>query len=131
MTIDRDGRRPDGITVFPFSEGKSLCWDATVSDTYCNSHLISSAHTPRTAANKAEEKKIAHYQRLQGQYRFTPISLETTGVYGKATEKFISELGRRLMRATGDPREASWLRQRLSIAITRGNAASIKATGLF
>ena len=28
--IDRgDGKRPDGITIFPFSRGKCLCWDAT------------------------------------------------------------------------------------------------------
>ena len=128
---DRDGRRPDGLTVFPFSEGKSLCWDATVSDTFCQSNLLSSATSSGTAANKAEERKIAHYDRLQGQYRFAPISFETTGVYGKQTEKFISELGRRLKGTTGDPREASWLRQRLSLAIIRGNAISIRATGHF
>ena len=38
--LDRgDGRRPDGITVFPFSNGKSLTWDATCSDTFCKSNI--------------------------------------------------------------------------------------------
>ena len=130
--LDRgDGKRPDGISVFPFSEGKSLCWDATVSDTFCQTALLSSAHSPGSAANRAEDRKIAHYQSLQSQYRFTPISMETTGAYGKLTEKFVSELGRRLRGATGDPREASWLRQRLSLAIVRGNAISITGTGQF
>ena len=123
--------RPDGITVFPFSQGKSLCWDATVSDTFCKSSVIASAISPGSAANKAEERKNNHYQTLTDRYRFTPISLETTGVYGKDTEKFVTELGRRLKRTTGDPREAMWLRQRLSVAIVRGNAASILATGQF
>ena len=29
-----DGRRPDGITIFPFSRGRNLCWDATCVNTY-------------------------------------------------------------------------------------------------
>ena len=34
------------------------------------------------------------------------------------------------MGKTGDRREVSWLRQRLSIAVVRGNAASVLATGV-
>ena len=42
--LDRgDGSRPDGITVFPFSCGKSLVWDCTCVDTFAESHLVSSA----------------------------------------------------------------------------------------
>ena len=126
-----NGIRPDGVTVFPFSHGKSLSWDATVSDTFCKTSIIASAISPGSAANNAEDRKVHHYESITDRYRFTPISLETTGVYGKLTEKFIRELGRRLRRTTGDPREAMWLRQRLSIAIVRGNAASILATGQF
>ena len=129
LGLDRgDGRRPDGISVFPFTDGKSLCWDATVSDTFCQTSLLSCAINPGSAANRAEERKIKHYESLLDRYRFTPISIETTGVYGTLTEKFIKELGRRIRVVTGEPREASWLRQRLSIAIVRGNALSIIGT---
>ena len=34
----------------------------------------------------------------------------------------MAELGRRMTAATGDSRETSFLRQRLSVAIQRGNA---------
>ena len=58
-----------------------------------------------------------------------PIAFETTGIAGEQTDKFISELGRRMAGNTGNRREVEWLRQRLSMAIIRGNAASIQATG--
>ena len=130
--LDRgNGKRPDGITVFPYQQGKSLCWDATVSDTFSKTAINSSAHTPGSAANAAEDRKIAHYSNLMNDYHFTPISFETTGVSGKLTETFIRELGKKIRRNTGNIKEAQYLRQRLSLAIVRGNAASIMATGQF
>ena len=77
---------------------------------------------------KAVARKRAFYSGLEPRYRFEPISVETTGVYGKSTEKFISELGRRIYGRTGERRETEWLRQRISIAIIRGNAACVNAT---
>ena len=127
--LDRgDGRRPDGITVFPFSNGKCLTWDATCSDTFCKSNIGDTAHTPGAAADKAELRKRTFYSSLETRYRFEPISVETTGVLGKSTEKFVAELGRRISGRTGERRETEWLRQRISIAIVRGNAASVMAT---
>ena len=121
--------RPDGITVFPFSEGKSMCWDATCWDTFSASAINDAAHTAGTIAAKAEKTKVAKYATLQDRYRFVPIAFETTGIAGEQTDKFISELGRRMAGNTGNRREVEWLRQRLSMAIIRGNAASIQATG--
>ena len=124
-----NGIRPDGITVFPFSEGKNLCWDATCWDTFCASSINEAAHTSGAAVSKAEDSKMRKYASLQEIYRFVPIAFETTGIYGKQTDKFIAELGRRVKGCTGNRREVEWLRQRKSIAITCGNAASILATG--
>ena len=50
------------------------------------------------------------------------------GVYGIEAEKFVAELGKRLALATNDVRSLSFLKQRISIAIQRGNAASILGT---
>ena len=129
--LDRgDGKRPDGITTFPFSGGKYLCWDSTCGDTFAPSIIHESATKAGSAANKAEERKRQHYQNLETRYRFEPLAFETTGVYGKSTAKLVSEIGRKITGATGDKRETHWLRQRISVAIARGNAASVLNTGL-
>ena len=129
LGLDRgDGRRPDGLTVSPFSGGKSLCWDATCSDTFCKSVLNDSASTPGIAANRAEERKRRFYANIAENHRFEPLSVETSGVLGASTSKFVAELGRCITAITGEKRETAWLRQRLSIAIVTGNAAAVMAT---
>ena len=56
--LDReDGRRPDGLTLFPFKHGKSLTWDATCVDTFTESVLIKSSLEPGAAARDAELRK--------------------------------------------------------------------------
>ena len=97
--------------------------------TFSKSSIAQSAHTPGSAANKAEEIKRRTYQSLTDRYRFEPLAIETTGVFGKSTSKFASELGKRISARTGENREVAWLRQRISIAIAKGNALSILATG--
>ena len=129
--MDRgDGKRPDGITVFPFSEGKSLCWDATCVDTYAETNLNRSAVSSGSAARGAEEAKRRKYSVLGDRYRFEPIAVETAGVYGSTTASVIAEIGRRISGATGEPRETFWLEQRIGLAIQRGNASSILAAAV-
>ena len=56
--LDRgDGSRPDGITVFPFSGGRSLVWDCICVDTFAGVHMNRSAMKAGTAANSADERK--------------------------------------------------------------------------
>ena len=60
--LDRgDGKRPDGLTVMPFSDGKSLCWDATCTDSFSKTAIGETAHSPGSAATKAEERKRVTY----------------------------------------------------------------------
>ena len=126
--MDRgDGKHPDGMTIFPYKNGLSLVWDATCADTFAVSHLVNCAIQPGYAADQAETAKTHKYRALADRYLFQPVSVETTGVLGQSTRSFIADLGRRITRETGDPREASWLRQRLCIAIARGNSQCILA----
>merc|ERR1711895_113593 len=75
--LDRgDGRRPDGLTVFPFSGGRSLCWDATCVDTYSTTAIAETARHPGAAADMAEERKRHRYSGLEPRYRFEPVAVE-------------------------------------------------------
>ena len=100
MGVDRGGKRPDGITVFFFSNGRSLCWDATCTDTYTDTNIYSSAVLVGHAARKAEERKRRKYGALGTRFRFESVAIETEGVYGETTAAFISEIGKCINEAT-------------------------------
>ena len=124
--LDRgDGKRPDGLTVFPFEAGKSLIWDATCSDTFAPSALLTSASDPGSAARVAEERKVAKYSSLSTRYIFQPVAIETSGVLGPRTLSFLKRIGHKLFLATSEPREAQRLFERVSLAVLRGNSLAI------
>ena len=120
-----DGKRPDGITIFPFSQGKCLCWDATCVNTFGESVINETAIESGQAAAKAENSKRSKYPELVQRYKFEPIAIETSGVFGPSTRNIVHEIGKRITDKTGDKRETLWLKQRLNIAIQKGNALSI------
>ena len=92
--MDRgDDMRPDGITVFPFRNGRSLVWDCTCVDTYAASHLMGAAFEPGSAAGEAEMRKRQKYERLVDAYIFEPVAIETTGVYGPSTTVILKFTG--------------------------------------
>ena len=123
-----DGRRPDGMTLFPWHRGKSLVWDATCVSTLAASNVNLSQREPGAAASKAEEAKRVKYSDLSQDYYFVPLGFETMGHWGSGAVDFIRELGAKLTNVTGEPRATSFLKQRLSIAIQRGNAAAVRGT---
>jgi len=79
-------------------------------------------------ARMAESSKIMKYVSLAVVHKFVPIALETFWPWGPAGLTFVNELGRRITSAIGDVQEASFLKQRLSLAVQRGNAASVLST---
>ena len=56
-----DGKRPDGITVYPYSRGRCLIWDPTCVNTFASSNLIRAALEAGSVADAAEVRKIAKY----------------------------------------------------------------------
>ena len=124
----QDGRRPDGLTLIPWSQGKCLVWDFTCCDTVARSHVQRCAQEAGSAANAAEERKLSHYSDLSSSYFFAPVAVETYGSVGTVSSNFIKDLSKRLIVATGDNKSGSYFRQRLSIAIQRGNALAVMGT---
>ena len=121
-----DGKRPDGATILPFEKGQCLVWDFTCVNTVAASHIKSAAERPGAPSEAAEVKKIKKYSALSTAFKFIPIAVETLGPWGPEAKAFVTELGKRLSTATGDPRSSAFLKQRISLAVQRGNAICIK-----
>jgi hypothetical protein len=125
-----DGKRPDGATLDPWNRGQYLVWDFTCPDTLAPSHLNQSSLAAGSAAVKAETNKRMKYTELadSGDYIFAPIAVETLGAWGPSALAICAEIGGRIAARTGDPRATSFLRQRMDIAVQKGNAAAVVGT---
>lgn len=123
-----DGKRPDGVTLIPWARGKCLVWDVTVPDTFASSHVVNTAVQVGAAATRAAALKTVKYAAISYTHLFVPLAVETGGVWNAEAIVFLNELGRRISQVTGDHRETSWLYQRLSVAIQRGNAICFAAS---
>ena len=87
-----DGKRPDGMTMTPWSQGKFLVWDATCTDTLCASNLQRSATEAGAAAAHAETLKKNKYADLGSSYIFAPIAVETYRSLGPQARFFLRNL---------------------------------------
>ena len=93
-------------------------------DTLAPSHIAETSSLAGAAAVKAEAAKVAKYTDLSRTHIFVPLAFETMGSWGQQCMDFVKELGRRLVTITGEKREATFLTQRISLAIQRGNATA-------
>jgi hypothetical protein len=123
-----DGKRPDGATLIPWTRGRCLLWDFTCPDTLAPSHLNHSVMAAGSAAQVAESNKRAKYSNFIADYEFVPVAIETLGAWGSGALELVRDLGTRIAQTTGDSRATTFLRQRLDVAIQRGNAAAIRGT---
>ena len=98
----RNRRRPNGLTLNPWYRSRSLVWDATVADTFAESHYIFSAAVPGSVATDAETDKCRKYNDILDNYYFQPVAIKTTSVYDKSTVPFLSCLAKKLIDILGD-----------------------------
>ena len=124
----RDGKRPDGVTQVPWKRGRCLAWDATCPDTYAQSHIQACSVQAGSAATVAETAKTQKYSDIIAGVDFVPFAIETSGVWGEKALDMTKEVGRRLKDVTNEPRSTTFLRQRLSVAVQRGNAFCVLGT---
>ena len=124
----KDGKRPDGLTLFPWSGGKNLVWDYTCRDTLAPSHIAGTSKETGKAAKEAESAKTTLYSDLVNEYEMVPVATETLGTWGPSGMKFVTEIGKRISTATGEKKAKYYLFQAISMAIQRGNVISILGT---
>jgi hypothetical protein len=117
-----DGKRPDGLTLIPWKDGRCATWDVTVTDTVAASYLNGTSSCAGSAAEAAAKRKEDKYAEISCNYHFFPLAFETFGPINQVGSDFLSALGHRLSLISDDPRESSFLFQRLSVAIQRFNS---------
>ena len=79
----------------------------------------------------AAQRKDSKYADIAQTHLFFPLAFETMGPINAAGHAFISEIGHRITSVTDDPRETSFLYQRLSIALQRFNSACLSNSFCF
>ena len=95
--------------------------DITVVDTLASSYI---ATTSAKTGGAAESRKQRKYELLEDRFIVQPVGFETLGSWEPAARTLLSDIGRRIEQATGRERASELLRQRISMEIQRGNAAS-------
>jgi hypothetical protein len=123
-----DDKRPDGLTNLPWWRGKHLVWDVTVADSYARSYRNAAVGEAGSVAQLAEARKNARYVDLLDEYVFVPLAFETTGKFGPDALALTKRIGRAIAARTGDDRATSFIRQRISVEIQRGNAQALMET---
>ena len=99
-----------------------------MADTIAVSYISETALEAGGAAEKAATRKHTKYSDLQRIYTFVPVAVETLGPINREGLAFMSEIGRRLTRISGDTRETSFLFQSLSVTVQRFNAVAYQGT---
>ena len=110
-------KRPDGMSIIPWTSGRLLVWDATCSDTFAASNIHAAVTEAGAEAAQAELNKISKYSHLDSTYLFVPVAIETCGPFGPKAWEFFQELGRRMKRATQEEKAHEYLMQRIAVAV--------------
>lgn len=123
-----DGKRPDGLSLIPWSHGKAICWDVTIVDPLASSYRNRTSSVPSGAAELAASRKIEKYVNLPASILFQPVAIECLGSLNQSAVEFINELGRKLTVSSGECRSTEFLFQRIGIAVQRFNAIAFRGS---
>ena len=97
-----DGKRPHGLTLVPWSSGKALRWDVTVTCPLADSYINAAAREPGAAAELDASRKEEKYADLDGCYTFEPIAIETLGVFNTSAPSYCVISVGRYLRTQGE-----------------------------
>ena len=118
-----DEKRPDGLTLVAWQNGRCLTWDATVMNSLASSYLSATSSLPGSAAEAAAVRERSKYAAITLTHVFVPVAVETLRHVNAEGLRFLDQIGDRLSAVIGYPRESSFLYQRLSVIFQSFNAA--------
>ena len=128
MSRSGDGRRPDGLTLPIWTEGKNLIWDFTTADPLCESFVRKASKEACSVAAERENKKVEKYSNLSDNYHFVLVGAETYGAFGPQGLKLLKQIGKKIQVVTGEKKSTYYLLQSISMAIQRANAVCVMGT---
>lgn len=123
-----DRKRPDGVTLKPWDNGRYVAWDVACVNTMCPTHLPATKSKAGAGADNSASRKKTKYKELDDEYDVVPIIVETLGSWHQKSAEFIKRIGALQMQVTEEAQSVDFLFQRLSIALQRGNHKCINAT---
>ena len=106
----------------------SLVWDFTWVDTLAKSYLKETSKQAGSAAEIAEKAKFKKNEKLDKDYFLVPVAVETFGACATEKARLVKNIGKKIQDVTGEKHSTFFLIQSISMAIQRGNAASILGT---
>ena len=80
------------------------------------------------AAKVAATRKRAKYAEIIQSHQFVPKAIETLGPINMVGQRFLDSLGERLSSISGDPRETTFIYQRLPVLIQIFNAVAFRGS---
>jgi hypothetical protein len=132
--LRENGKRPDGVALIPWKRGRTFVCNVTCVDTLAVTHLNCCSRRSSSADLSAEKLKHSKYSRIKESHNFIAFSVETFGPWS-ADAKENKDLSKLLFEKSGVSQSPTYFQQRISIAVQRGNAASVlravaKSSGL-
>ena len=76
----------------------------------------------------AEERKKAKYFDLACMHHFVAVVVEMAGAMGSDALDFFADIGSRVRAVTNEAQSCAFILQQVSVALQRGNAASVLGT---
>ena len=74
----RDKKCPNGISYYPFKNGKCLAWDYTCPDSLGPTHIkVSTSKEASKAASLAKKGQLKKHRHLNKDYLVIPVGIET------------------------------------------------------
>ena len=114
--------------LVPWQNGWCLTRDATVVDSLAPSYLSATSSLQGSAAEAAAVCKRSKYAASTLTHIFVPVAVETLGSVNAEGLRILDQIGDMLSAITGDPRESSFLYQRLSVLVQCFNMIAFRAS---
>ena len=123
-----DGKRPDGLTLVPWQNGRCLTWNATVVDSLAPPYLSATSSLPGSAAEAAATRKRSKYAAITLTHIFVLVAIKTIGSVNAEGLNFLDQIGDGLSAVIGDSRRSSFLYQGLTVLVQRFNMIAFRSS---